>query len=235
MCLSLLLYTCNTKKSNDEILKIIPINHSTFIIEYNNDVIYIDPVGGKETFEHQKAPTMIVVTDIHSDHFNNETLLSITSEKTKIVTPKVVSEKISHKLKTNTIILNNNDSTSLNSIQIKAIPMYHLREEAKDFHPKGRGNGYVLSLGEKRIYISGDTEDIPEMRALKNIDIAFLCMNLPWTMSIEKAADAVLDFKPKEVYPYHYKGTNGMSNINQFKSLINKENNSIKVQLREWY
>jgi len=103
-------------------------------------------------------------------------------------------------------VLDNGDSKERYHIKVEAIPMYNLRQEALRFHKKGRGNGYVLNLGEQRIYFSGDTEDIPEMRALKNIDRAFLCMNLPYTMTVDKAAEAVLDFIPKQVYPYHYRG-----------------------------
>ena len=106
---------------------------------------------------------------------------------------------------------------------------------AKKYHPESRGNGYILTLNSKRIYISGDTEDIPEMRNLKNIDKAFVCMNLPYTMTIESAASAVLDFKPKNVYPYHYRGTDGMSDVDKFKTLVNQENESIEVILLDWY
>ena len=113
--------------------------------------------------------------------------------------------------------------------------MYNLREEALKFHTKGRGNGYVFSIDNQRIYFSGDTEDIPEMRALKNIDKAFVCMNLPYTMTVESAADAVLEFKPKEVYPYHYRGTVGLSDVAKFKSLVNKGNAEIKVVQLDWY
>ena len=113
--------------------------------------------------------------------------------------------------------------------------MYNLREEALKFHAKGRGNGYVLTINDERIYISGDTEDIPEMRTLKNIDKAFVCMNLPWTMTVESAASAVLEFKPKQVYPYHYRNKEGMSDVNLFKNLVNKEDKSIEVILLDWY
>lgn len=205
------------------------------IIEYKNEVIYVDPVGDENTFKDQKSPTLVLITDIHSDHLSIETLLNTVKPETKIISPSAVVKKIDRTIERNIISLNNNESTVISKIKVEAIPMYHLREEAKAFHPKGRGNGYVLTLGKKRIYISGDTEDIPEMRTLKDIDIAFVCMNLPWTMSVEKAADAVLDFQPKEVYPYHYKGTNGISDIKQFKALIHKENNTIKVHLKEWY
>ncbi len=106
--------------------------------------------------------------------------------------------------------------------------MYNLTEDRLKFHSKGRGNGYVLTLGGKRIYISGDTEDVPEMRALKDIDVAFVCMNLPYTMSPEQAASAVKEFKPKAVYPYHYRG----SDVQKFKELVGPAS---EVRIREWY
>ena len=133
------------------------------------------------------------------------------------------------------VTLNNGDSFDFNGVKIEAIPMYNLREEALKFHTKGRGNGYLLTINDERIYISGDTEDIPEMRNLKNIDKAFVCMNLPYTMTVESAASAVLEFKPKQVYPYHYRGTEGLSDIEKFKNLVNKSDKSINVLLLDWY
>ena len=109
--------------------------------------------------------------------------------------------------------------------------MYNLPESPDAYHTKGRGNGYVLTIGGKNIYISGDTEDIPEMRALKNIDIAFVCMNLPYTMPPDQAAGGVLAFKPKIVYPYHYRG----QDVNIFKNLVNAGDKNIEVRLRNWY
>jgi L-ascorbate metabolism protein UlaG (beta-lactamase superfamily) len=113
--------------------------------------------------------------------------------------------------------------------------MYNLREEALKFHTKGRGNGYILTINEERIYISGDTEDIPEMRALEDIDKAFVCMNLPYTMTVESAASAVLDFKPTVVYPYHYRGTDGLSDIEKFKTMVTNDNKDIEVVFLKWY
>ena len=113
--------------------------------------------------------------------------------------------------------------------------MYNLRDEALKFHTKDRGNGYVLTLGDERVYISGDTEDIPEMRKLKDIDIAFVCMNLPYTMTVESAASAVLDFKPKQVYPYHYRGTKGLSDVGKFKDIVNDADPEIEVIQLDWY
>ncbi len=100
---------------------------------------------------------------------------------------------------------------------------------------KGRGNGYLLTFGDKHIYLSGDTEDIEEMRTLEDIDVAFVCMNLPYTMSVEQAASAVLDFQPKIVYPYHYRGPDGLSDVEKFKELVNAENEVTDVRLRSWY
>jgi L-ascorbate metabolism protein UlaG (beta-lactamase superfamily) len=102
-------------------------------------------------------------------------------------------------------------------------------------HTKGRGNGYILNIGGKNIYISGDTQAIPEMRSLKNIDVAFVCMNLPYTMDVKEAANGVLAFKPKIVYPYHYRGKGGLSDVNEFKSLVNAGDPAIEVRLRNWY
>ena len=113
--------------------------------------------------------------------------------------------------------------------------MYNLPESAESRHTKGRGNGYVLTMGGKKVYLSGDTSDIPEMRKLKGIDIAFVCMNLPYTMDIEQAASAVLDFNPKIVYPYHYRGQGGLSDVEAFSKLVAAGNKSIDVRLRNWY
>ena len=127
-------------------------------------------------------------------------------------------------------VMANGQTGELLGVKIEAIPMYNLTAERLKFHNKGRGNGYVVTLGGKRIYLSGDTEDIPEMRALKNIDVAFVCMNLPYTMTVEQAARAVRAFKPRIVYPYHYRG----SDINKFKTLVGTDV-GVEVRLREWY
>ena len=113
--------------------------------------------------------------------------------------------------------------------------MYNLGAEAQKFHPQGRGNGYLLEADGKRIYISGDTEDIPEMRALKDIDLAFICMNLPYTMTVDQAVDAVLEFKPKKVYPYHYRGSEGFSDVDRFKKEVEDKNPNIQVEVLNWY
>lgn len=210
--------------SNDKI-KFTPVRHATFVIETSDAVIYVDPVGNVNAFSDFSAPEIILITDIHGDHLDTNVVKTLKNEKTTIVVPKAVYDILGYGK-----VLNNGENTKVNNISIKAIPMYNLTKERLDRHPKGRGNGYVLTADGKRIYISGDTEDIREMRELKNIDYAFVCMNLPYTMSVEQAASAVLEFKPKVVYPYHYRG----SNVEKFKQLVSV-NKDIEVKLLDWY
>lgn len=210
-------------------IKFSPIKHATLVIETSEAVIYVDPVGDTGAFEKYPAPDIILITDIHGDHLDSATVNSLKRDKTVIIAPKAVVDKLQFGQ-----VLNNGETTAVNNIQIEAIPMYNLTEERLKYHQKGRGNGYVITADKKRIYISGDTEDIPEMRNLKNIDYAFVCMNLPYTMSVEQAASAVLEMKPKVVFPYHYRGTDGFSDVEKFKQLVSK-NKDIEVRLLNWY
>lgn len=216
-------------------ITIIPVEHASFVLKTDTKTIFIDPVKYTDKFNSYGSPDIIIITDIHGDHLSNETLEKLSLEKTMLVVPQAVEEKLSENLKSKAVIIANGEKQEVAGITIKAVPMYNLREEAKTFHTKGRGNGYIISLNDKRIYVSGDTEDIPEMRKLNNIDIAFVCMNLPYTMTEDKAAEAVLDFKPKVVYPYHYRGQNGKSDIEKFKQLVNKGNDKILVKFLTWY
>lgn len=218
-----------------EEIKIIPIEHATMILAHRDQVIYVDPVGGIEAFSGQENSDYILITDIHGDHFDPSTLESMVLDSTILIVPKVVKEKLPALNTKEVIVMNNGDTKDFDAFSIEAIPMYNLREEALKFHEKGRGNGYLLTWNDQRIYISGDTEDIPEMRQLKNIDVAFVCMNLPYTMTVESAASAVLDFKPKKVYPYHYRGTDGMSDVDKFKTIVNNANQAITVVQLDWY
>ena len=244
---ALVVLNCKGEQSNTDIaktekeikipkeVKVIPITHGTLILETDTDVIYIDPTGGAEAFDGQKEPTLVLITDIHGDHLSAETLEALNLNSVPVVMPKAVSDKTPSAIVETPTILNNGETITLKGITIEAIPMYNLREEALKYHTKGRGNGYLLTIDGERIYISGDTEDIPEMRNLKNIDKAFVCMNLPYTMTVKSAASAVVSFKPKHVYPYHYRGTEGFSDINMFKDLVNKGDKSINVMFLEWY
>ncbi len=222
-------------KSQTTDLTIIPIEHATMVLEWNALTIYVDPVGGASVFKGQKQPDLILITDIHGDHFSLETLEALDTSKAKIIVPQAVADLIPETYTPQLDVLDNGDSKERLGITIEAIPMYNLREEALNFHKKGRGNGYILNMDGKRLYFSGDTEDIPEMRALKDIDKAFVCMNLPYTMTPESAASAVVEFSPKQVYPYHYRGNPDVSDVSKFKELVQKESSEIEVIQLDWY
>lgn len=215
-------------------LTIQPVYHASLILSTPELTIYSDPVGA-DYFKNQKSPDIILITDIHGDHFDVKTLDALKKENTLLIVPQVVADKLPENDKTHLIVMKNGDNITEMGISIKAIPMYNLPVSPTAFHTKGRGNGYVLGIGGKNIYISGDTQGIPEMRSLKNIDVAFVCMNLPYTMDIHEAADAVLAFKPKIVYPFHYRGQNGFSDIKEFKKLVEAGDKNIDVRLRNWY
>ncbi|WP_417213511.1 MBL fold metallo-hydrolase [Bizionia sp.] len=220
-------------------IKITPIEHASMVITFHDTSIYVDPVGEVVRYADFKSPSFILITDIHGDHLDIKTLEAINTTNTIIIGPQAVKDKLPESLLANFTVLENglkkDDFLNKTAMYIEAIPMYNLREEALKFHPKGRGNGYILAINKTRIYISGDTEDIPEMRNLKNIDIALVCMNLPYTMPIEAAADAVLAFQPKTILPYHYRGTDGFSNVESFKKRINDQNKIIEVIQLDWY
>lgn len=215
-------------------LMIQPVLHGSVVLSWNDQVIYVDPYGGMEKFQGLADPTMILITDIHGDHHNQKTLDVLKTENVTFVVPQAVKDKLPKAMQAKARVIGNGEKTNLAGITISAIPMYNLPEDETSRHPKGRGNGYVLTVGGKRIYLSGDTEDIPEMRSLKNIDVAFVCMNLPYTMNIQQAASAVNEFKPVIVYPYHYRGSEGLSDVEAFKELVNNAAGT-EVRLRDWY
>ncbi len=216
-------------------LKIQPLNHATLALTWDGKTIYADPYQAPKTFVGIAKPDLIVITDIHGDHFDPASLDALDLTNTVIVAPQAVADKMSDALKAKTTVLANGATTEKLGISITAIPMYNLPETAESRHPKGRGNGYVLKLGGKSVFLSGDTSGIPEIKALKNIDVAFVCMNLPYTMDINEAAATVLAFKPKVVYPYHYRGQNGFSDTEAFKKLVNEKDGKIEVRVRDWY
>ena len=215
-------------------IKVQPIGHGSLILEWNGEVIYVDPYGA-DKYGGQKDPTMILITDIHGDHLNVKTLEALNTENAKFIVPQAVKEQLPEQFQKNLFTLANGEARKVNDISISAIPMYNLPETEDSRHPKGRGNGYIIDLGEKNVYISGDTEDIDEMRALEGIDVAFVCMNLPYTMDINQAASAVLDFKPAIVYPFHYRGQGGLADTERFKQIVNEGDASIEVRLKDWY
>lgn len=222
----------NTEKGP---LLIQPVFHSAVVLTWNHKTIYVDPYGGGKAYEGLVAPDLVLITDIHPDHLDLKTLEAINTSKAGFIVPRAVADKLPETLKAKAVVVENGKEIMQQGISIAAIAMYNLPESPDAKHPKGRGNGYVLTLGGKKVYLSGDTGDIPEMRSLKQIDVAFVCMNLPYTMDINQAAGAVLEFKPKLVYPYHYRGKDGLSDTEAFKKLVNAGDTGIEVRLRNWY
>ncbi len=221
-----------TKKGN---LEITPVFHAALMLQWNGLTVYADPYGGSERYKNSKAPDLIVITHEHGDHLDEATLSGLDLTKTELIAPQKVVGQLKNKSFAKITVLQNGQSSNFKSIKVEAVGMYNIPEETAR-HKKGVGNGYVLTFGGKRVYISGDTDDTPDMRALKNIDVAFVCMNPPYTMDVAPAADAVLAFKPAVVYPYHYRQPgNKLSDIELFKKLVNDKDPKIDVRLRNWY
>jgi L-ascorbate metabolism protein UlaG (beta-lactamase superfamily) len=215
-------------------VEIIPIEHATAVIRWGDAIFYTDPVGGTQAFANQPSPQIILLTDIHGDHLSVGTLESVSGTAT-FIAPQAVKDELPEALARRTKVLANGHALTERGFTILAIPMYNLPESPDAKHVKGRGNGYIVEKDGFRLYVAGDTAGTPEMRALRNIDIALVPMNLPYTMGIEEAASAVLDFKPKTVYPYHYRGPDGLADVEQFKRLVGEGNPDIEVVLAQWY
>ena len=205
---------------------ITPIYHAAARITAGGDTIYIDPAKPAK-IDGMGPGGLILITDIHGDHMDADDVKALSNAGTVVIAPAAVAKTI-----TQAKVLANGESTDWHGWKITAVPMYnitHNQPNGQPFHDKGRGNGYVLTYGGKNFYFAGDTEGTPEMRALKNIDVAFIPMNLPYTMTPAEAADAVKAFHPKVAIPYHYKG----QDINQFKAAL--AGSGIEVRLLEWY
>ena len=203
-----------------------PVGHASLVLQFGDHVIYVDPA--KQDFAGLPAPTGILVTHEHGDHFDGPNLEKIAGDKAAIMSNAAVAANLPASLKARALPLENGGSGELDGIKVAAVPAYNITADRKQYHPQGRDNGYVLTLGDKKIYIAGDTEDTPEMRALTGVDVAFLPMNLPYTMSVEQAADAVQAFRPGIVYPYHSRG----SDTAKFKQLVG---DAAEVRLVDWY
>jgi L-ascorbate metabolism protein UlaG (beta-lactamase superfamily) len=207
-------------------VKITPLYHASTLIEAGGKTIYLDPAKPAKLAGLPKAD-LILITDIHGDHMDPDSEKAVSKPGTEIFAPPAVVQTV-----TTAKPIANGETKTWGAWTIEAIAAYNLKrgpESGKLFHDKGRGNGYVLTYGGKRFYFSGDTEGVPEMRALKNIDVAFICMNLPYTMPPEEAADAVKAFHPKIVIPYHYRG----SDLAVFQKAL--EGTGIEVRVLEWY
>jgi L-ascorbate metabolism protein UlaG (beta-lactamase superfamily) len=210
-------------------VKITPIYHAAVLIEAGSKAIYLDPAKPANVAGLPSAD-LILITDIHPDHMDPALIAAISKPDTQIMAPPAVVKTVS-----TASVIANGKTTTWNGWTIEAIPMYNITRgpaPGKYYHEKGRGNGYVLTYGGKRFYFSGDTENTPEMRALKNIDVAFVCINLPYTMPPGEAAEAVKAFHPKIVIPYHYRG-DPPTDLALFQRAL--EGTGIEVRLLDWY
>ena len=208
-------------------IRITPILHGSVQLEFGDTVIYVDP-WSQGDYAGAPPADLILVTDVHGDHLDTEMIDKLSQESTEVVVAAAVAEKLG-----SGTVMANGDSQTIAGVSIEAVPMYNLErgpEAGKLYHEKGRGNGYIVTLGGKRIYLAGDTACTPEMKALTDIDVAFVPMNLPYTMPPEEAAECVATFKPKIVYPYHYRG----SDLQVFSAGL-EDVPEVEVRLREWY
>jgi len=207
-------------------LKITFIGHGTLMFTWRDKVIHVDPVSREADYTKLPKADAVLITHEHGDHLDPKALELIRTPETKIVLTRICAEKVAGGL-----IMKNGDVRTVDGLKIEAVPAYniaHKRPDGTPFHPKGHGNGYVVTFGERRVYIAGDTENIPEMKDLKKIDIAFLPMNLPYTMTPEMVADAARTFEPKVLYPYHY----GQTDPNELVKLLANDKD-IEVRIRK--
>jgi len=189
-------------KTSQGDLEITFIGHASLIFDFEGKVIHVDPFGRMADYSKLPKADIILITHDHRDHLDPEAVKSVRTEKTILILNQDSATKIDGGL-----VMKNGDIKTVEGLKFEAVPAYnlvHMRSEGVPYHPKGAGNGYVITLGDKNVYVAGDTENIPEMKALKNIDCAFLPMNLPYTMTPEMVADAARAFKPGILYPYHY-------------------------------
>jgi L-ascorbate metabolism protein UlaG (beta-lactamase superfamily) len=213
-------------KTSAGTVKITIVRHASMLIEAGGKAIHVDP-WSQGNFDGLPKADLILITDIHQDHLDQKAIDQVKKDGTEFIAPAAVAKTV-----TQAKVLANGESTTWDKWKIEAVPMYNLKRGPSAgtlYHDKGRGNGYVLTYGGTRFYIAGDTEGTPEMRAMKNIDVAFVPMNLPYTMTPEEAADAVRAFHPKIVYPFHYRG----SDPEVFKKAL--DGTGIDVRLRNWY
>ncbi len=191
------------------------IGHASLMFKADNYVIHIDPVRSMGSYDKLPKADLILVTHEHSDHLDTGLISDLRKETTVMLSNRNSAAGV-----TWAQVMKQGDQKVVNNIIIEAVPAYnivHERAKGQPFHPKGVGNGYILTIGDKRFYIAGDTENTPEMKALKNIDVAFLPMNIPYTMTPEMVADAAKAFKPKILYPYHFSNTDTKIIVNLLK------------------
>ena len=181
------------------------LGHGTLMLTFKDTVLHVDPYGKVADYAALPQADLVLLTHDHADHLDQAALALVRTPVTDIVLPPVCADRVQGGL-----ILHNGETRTVRGITVTAVPAYnlvHRRDNGQPFHPRGAGNGYLLDFGDTRLYVAGDTENTPEMAALKDVDIAFLPMNLPYTMTPEMVADAARSFRPRILYPYHYGDT----------------------------
>ena len=212
-------------KTSQGDLEITFIGHGSLMFTFNGKVIHVDPFSKLAEYSKLPKADMLLITHEHGDHLDLKAVEAVRTDKTVLVLTKTCAARLK-----GGIIMENGDTKTVGGLKIEAVPAYnlvHMRSEGVPFHPKGIGNGYVITFGDKRVYVAGDTENIPEMKKLERIDCAFLPMNLPYTMTPEMVADAAKAFKPKILYPYHY-GDTDTSNLEQ----LMKDTQDVEIRIR---
>jgi L-ascorbate metabolism protein UlaG (beta-lactamase superfamily) len=220
-------FKSDTFKTKSGDLKITFIGHGTLMMEYNDKIIHIDPFSATADYSKMPKADLILITHEHYDHFEPNTIGMISTDKTQVVINKNCQKDLPKG-----IVMKNSDVKSLLDIKVEAVPAYnivHKRDNGDPFHPKGEGNGYILTFDDLKVYVAGDTENIQEMKNLKNIDIAFLPMNLPYTMTPEMVFDAAKMFNPKILYPYHF----GDTDTSIIEKLL-KDYKGVEVRIRDF-
>lgn len=201
------------------------VGHGTLMFAFNDRIIHVDPVAMMADYSDMPQADLILVTHEHGDHLDPEVIALLRKENTNLVLSESCTEAVE-----GGVVMHNGDVYTVGGLRIEAVPAYnivHERSAGNPYHPKGVGNGYVITFGDKRVYVAGDTENTPEMKALEDIDIAFLPMNLPFTMTPEMVADAARAFRPKILYPYHF----GNTDTNELVELL-KDESDIEVRIR---
>ena len=214
--------TIKTSKGN---LEITFIGHGTIMLVYEGKVIHIDPWTNFTDYKDMPKADIILVTHEHFDHLDKKAIDTLRKDNTQIILTDSCFKEIGEGT-----VMKNGDTKTIAGFKIEAVPAYNItqmRDGKNPFHPKGVGNGYIITFGDKRVYVAGDTENTPEMKSLKNIDIAFLPMNLPYTMTPEMVADAAKVLRPSILYPYHF----GETDTSKLVDLL-KDEKDIEVRIR---
>jgi len=186
-------------------LQITFIGHGSLMFSFGGQIIHVDPYSRLADYSKLPKADLILITHEHGDHLDLKALENVRTENTEVVLTEACARQV-----TGGIVMRNGDIQAVRGVKIEAVPAYnlvHKRPSGEPYHPKGMGNGYILTFGDQRVYVAGDTENIPEMKALRGIDCAFLPMNVPYTMTPEMVADAAKAFRPRILYPYHYGDT----------------------------